>query len=82
MVPSKRIDVFAKQGRDVAQGFVINVVSVSPQLADNLADVNHVPGNDGVVQNRETTECVNLVAKFASSQHAFLAKTQKPREIV
>jgi hypothetical protein len=71
---SKRIDVFAKQRRDVAQGFVTNLVSVSPQLADNLADLNHVPGNDGVVQNRQTIECVYLVAKFASSQTPSFSK--------
>ena len=72
---------FRRRG-DMAQGFVINLMPVGPQLANNLADVNHVPGDDGVVQNRKTTECMNLVAKFAAPQHAFFAKTQKPGEIV
>jgi hypothetical protein len=55
MVSSERIDMLPKQRRDMAQTFVIDLITFGPQLTNNLPDLNHVPGNDGVVQNRATT---------------------------
>jgi hypothetical protein len=75
MVPSKRIDVFAKQWRDVAQGFVINLVSVSPQLADNLTDLNHVPGNHGVVLIMRPYLVMGLICATDQPFHFRFVKT-------
>jgi hypothetical protein len=36
----------------MAQDFVIDLMPFGPQLGNNLPDLNHVPGNDGVVQYR------------------------------
>jgi hypothetical protein len=38
--------------RDAAQCFVIDLMSFCPQLSNKRPDLNHVPGNDSVVQNR------------------------------
>ena len=73
MVSPERINVPPKKRRDVAQGFVIDLTPVGPQLANDLADLNHVPGDNGVVQNRQTTECMHLITEFAAPQHAFFA---------
>jgi len=43
---------FGMNGRDVAQGLVIDLLPLGPQLANDLSDLNHIPGNHGVVQNR------------------------------
>lgn len=52
MISSERIDVLPKKRRDMAERFVINLMPFGPQLANQLPDLNHVPGNDGVVENR------------------------------
>ena len=52
MVSSERIDVLPKERRDVAQCFVIDLMTLGPQLANDLPDLNHIPCNYGVVQNR------------------------------
>lgn len=52
MVSSERVDVLPKERRDVAQCFVIDLLSVGPELANDLPDMNHVPGNHGVVKDR------------------------------
>ncbi len=71
----------------MAQCFVIDLLPIGPQLPNDLPDLNHVPGDNGVVQNRQATECMHLIAEFTAPQHAllqhgFLAKTQKSGEVV
>ena len=58
----------------MAQCFVIDLLTAGSELANDLADLEHIPGNDGIVQDRQTTECMHLVAEFTASQHAFFAK--------
>ena len=52
MIPSERIDMLPNQRRDIAEGFVVDLMPFSPELADDLPDLNHVPGNNRVVKNR------------------------------
>ena len=63
----------------MALRFILNLVSFGAQLSDNPGDMNHVPGHHGIVQDRKTTEGMDLIAKFAATHYAFLAETQKPR---
>ena len=79
MISSKRVDVLPHKWSDMALRFILNVESFGAQLSDNLGDMNHVPGHHGIVQDRKTAEGMDLIAKFAPAQHAFLAETQKPR---
>jgi hypothetical protein len=43
--------MFAHERGDVAQRFVLNLVSFGAQIGDNRGDVKHVPGHHGIVQN-------------------------------
>jgi hypothetical protein len=45
------LNVLPKKRRDMPQCFVIDLLAAGPQLANDLTDLNHVPGDDGVVQN-------------------------------
>jgi Dolichyl-phosphate-mannose-protein mannosyltransferase len=67
VIPSKWIDVLAHERSDMAQHFVLNLMSRGAQVGDNRGDVNHISCHDGIVQNRETTESMDLIAKFAAS---------------
>jgi hypothetical protein len=40
MVSSERIDVLPKQRRDMAQCFVVDLMPLGPQLANELLDLN------------------------------------------
>lgn len=52
MVSSEWIEVLPKKRRDMAQCFVVDLMPFDPQLANQLPDLNQVPGYNGVVQNR------------------------------
>ena len=41
-----------------------------------------IPSNDSVVQDRQTTERVDLIAELASPQRALLAKAEESRQVV
>jgi hypothetical protein len=44
--------------------------------------VQRIPSNDSVVQDRQTTERVDLIAELASPQRALLAKAEESRQVV
>jgi hypothetical protein len=74
VILSKRFDVLPKQWGHEAQNIVVDHLAFSAELADYKPDVQRIPSNDGVVQDRQTTERVDLIAKLASPQRALLAK--------
>ena len=51
IVPAERIDVLPKKRRNVTQCLVVDFMPFGSQLANDLANLDHVPGDDGVVQN-------------------------------
>jgi len=51
VIPSKRVDVLAQERRDMAQRFVLNLVSFGAQVGDNRGDGDHVPSHHGIVQD-------------------------------
>ena len=52
MISPEWIEVLPKKRRDMAQRFVSDLMSFGPRLANQLPDLNQVPGYNGVVQNR------------------------------
>ena len=51
IVLAERIDVLPKKRRNVTQCLVVDFMPFGSQLANDLANLDHVPGDDGVVQN-------------------------------
>jgi hypothetical protein len=51
VIPPKRVDMLAHERSDVAQRFLLNLVSFGAQIGDDRGDMNHVPGHYGIVQN-------------------------------
>jgi hypothetical protein len=56
VILSKRVDVLPKQRGREAQNIVLDHLALSAELADYRPDVQRIPSNDSVVQDRQTTE--------------------------
>jgi hypothetical protein len=82
VILSKRVEVLPKQRGREAQNIVVDHVAFSAELADYRPDVQRIPSNDSVVQDRQTTERVDLIAELASPQRALLAKAEESRQVV
>src|SRR4029077_19316824 len=82
VILSKRVDVLPKQRGCEAQNIVVDHLAFSAELADYIPDVQRIPSNDSVVQDRQTTERVDLIAELASPQRALLAKAEESRQVV
>ena len=82
VILSKRVDVLPKQRGREAQNIVLDHLALSAELADYRPDVQRIPSNDSVVQDRQTTERVDLIAELASPQRALLAKAEESRQVV
>jgi hypothetical protein len=82
VILSKRVDVLPKQRGCEAQNIVVDHLAFSAELADYRPDVQRIPSNNSVVQHRQTTERVDLIAELASSQRALLAKAEESRQVV
>src|SRR6266436_9834066 len=82
VILSKRVDVFPKQRGREAQNIGVDHLAFSAELADYIPDVQRIPSNDSVVQDRQTTERVDLIAELASPQRALLAKAEESRQVV
>jgi hypothetical protein len=66
VILSKRVDVLPKQRGCEAQNIVVDHLAFSAELADYIPDVQRIPSNDSVVQDRQTTERVDLIAELTS----------------
>jgi hypothetical protein len=64
VILSKRVEVLPKQRGREAQNIVVDHVAFSAELADYRPDVQRIPSNDSVVQDRQTTERVDLIAEL------------------
>jgi hypothetical protein len=53
--------VLPKQRGREAQTIVVDHLAFSAELADYRPDVQRIPSNDSVVQDRQTTERVDLI---------------------
>lgn len=52
------------------------------ELRDDFADPQRVPDHDGVMQNGEAGECVDLILEGAAAHGALLAEEQESRQHV
>jgi hypothetical protein len=74
--------VFPHQRSGPAEGRVINFMVFSPELLNQLANVQSVPGDHSIVQHGQTTEGMQLIPEFAPAQRALLTKAQKAGRVV
>jgi len=82
VILSKRVYVLPKQRGREAQNIVVDHLAFSAESVDYRPDVQRIPSNDSVVQDRQTTERVDLIAELASPQRALLAKAEESRQVV
>ena len=75
MISSKRVDVLPHKWSDVTLRFILNLVSFGAQFSDNPGDMNHVPGDHGIVQDRKTTLKSPVQAVFSSPNPTFCYPT-------
>jgi hypothetical protein len=82
VVLSERVDVFPHQRSGQAQCGVIDFMPFRAEVVNQRADVQRVPSDHGVMQHRQATERVELIAELAPSQGSLLAEAQKPRQVM
>ena len=66
MIFAEWVEVLAHQWRCQAENMVIAVLALSSQLINDWFNVEDVPGYHRIVQHREATEGVHLIAEFPS----------------
>ena len=67
VISAERVEVLAHQRRCQAENVVIAVLALSTQLINDCFEVEDVLGHHRIVQHREATEGVHLVAEFPSA---------------